>query len=405
MSQPPNEPPTGGAPDDGAGGSPDDPDTPFRGWIDPDDRLWRHPSEAAGGPRPARPPLPPVLEKPHRGPLMVIVGAASVVAAVAWGIILLSPPSDHPASDLSRDAGADAPMTTLAASQRVVPPVAETAGNSMVELQADTTHGTVLLAAVAVAEGGLVATTADGLRGLQSIDMVGPDGHLLRASVVATDQTSDLALIAVPDDVPVATFADDGTLAPGAADYTLTMAGPAGAVPTLRCEPGSVTAVGQPISLGPADGLAAIVSSAPGAVQEPGDPLLNAAGEVIGILYDDPASPAAAPATFLPSALILGVADDLRSSSRVAHGWLVGVALNPSASPGAQIMSVTPGSPAAAGKLQPGEVITGVDAAPVRTAAELRERLYVLAPHASVALSVRQGDTTRVVDVSLSPSP
>ena len=41
---------------------------------------------------------------------------------------------------------------------------------------------------------------------------------------------------------------------------------------------------------------------------------------MLGILYD--ADPGTSPATFLPSDLVLGVADDLRSQNRVVHGWL-----------------------------------------------------------------------------------
>ena len=95
------------------------------------------------------------------------------------------------------------------------------------ELQATTTHGTVLLVGVAVAEGGLVATTADLLGGLRRIDMVGPAGQLEPASVVATDKTSDVALVSVPEDLPVATFADDTGLDSGTPDLALTFV-PAG---------------------------------------------------------------------------------------------------------------------------------------------------------------------------------
>ena len=41
---------------------------------------------------------------------------------------------------------------------------------------------------------------------------------------------------------------------------------------------------------------------------------------MLGILYDP--DPGTAPATFLPSDLVVGVADDLRSQNRVVHGWL-----------------------------------------------------------------------------------
>jgi len=404
----PQEPPNGDPHDEHAGGGPDDLEAPLRGWIDPSDRLWRHPSETAHFRSGARARVSSVPfsrpEKHRRGHLMIVVGAAATMAAVAWVVILLSPASAKPSAvQTSASDASDAPMTTLAAHQRAVPAVVQAAGESMVQLRADTSHGEVLLAAVAVAEGGLVATTADALDGLRSISMVGPGGHLLRASVVAIDHDSDLALVNVPDDVPVAPFDPDNSLAPGSADFTLTMAGSSGGPPTLQSQPGTVAAVGRAIATGPADGMPSIVSSAPGVVEQSGDPLLNAAGGVVGILYGGSAS-GAAPATFLPSELVLGVADDLRSTDRVAHGWLGVKGSNAAGAGGATVVSISAGSPAA-GRLNPGEVIVGVDAMPVRTMAELRGSLYVLAPNASVALTVLQGTATRIVDLSLSGSP
>ena len=45
-----------------------------------------------------------------------------------------------------------------------------------------------------------------------------------------------------------------------------------------------------------------------------------------------------------------------------------------------------------------------MNATPVRTMAELRALLYVLAPGAAVPLSVQQGTGTKVVDVTLGTS-
>ena len=158
---------------------------------------------------------------------MVLVGVGAVMAVVAWVIVLLSPASDHPVESATQDTAAGGPLTTLAGVQNALPAAAATAGHSIVELQATTTHGTVLLVGVAVAEGGLVATTADLLGGLRRIDMVGPGGKLQAASVVATDKTSDVALVSVPEDLPVATFADDTDLDSGTPDMALTFV-PAG---------------------------------------------------------------------------------------------------------------------------------------------------------------------------------
>ncbi|HUC04073.1 MAG TPA: PDZ domain-containing protein, partial [Acidimicrobiales bacterium] len=133
---------------------------------------------------------------------------------------------------------------------------------------------------------------------------------------------------------------------------------------------------------------------------ESGDPLLDPSGAVIGLLYEQDGTVP----TYLPSQLILGVADDLRSEGKVLHGWLgVEGADAPSAS-GAGVTAVVPDGPAS-GVLHPGDVITGIGSDPVRSMAELRERLYVLAPQTKVMLSVVNGSVTRLVEVTLSSSP
>jgi len=404
VSDTPEEPDEGEpGPGEGGGQGADEPDAPLRGWIDPDDRLWRHPSEVTGGgPRTGEVPVllnaPP--RHPYRGAVMVLVGVVAVMAVIAWVVVLLSPASTKPLST-TRDTAAVAP-TTLAGPQNAVPAVAQTAGRSIVELRATTGQGTVTLIGVAVAEGGLVATTADLLAGAHKVVMVGAGGTLDPATVVATDTASDVALVTVPQDLPVAPFADDAALGVGSPDLMLSFVPAGGTTVALHCTPGAVTGVATAITSGPAGGMPAIDSSpaAPGGAA--GDPLLNASGDVVGILYDTNPG-AAGPATFLPSQLVVGVADDLRSRNRVVHGWLgVGGSDAPGGG-GARVVTVNAGSPAQ-GKLAAGQVIVGVDTMPVRTMAELRARLYVLAPGAVVAVSVQQAGGTKVVDLTLGAS-
>jgi S1-C subfamily serine protease len=396
--------------EEGSGAGPDEPESPLRGWIDPDDRLWRHPSEVTApgaGTGPATGADTPVLlnappRHAYRSAVMVLVGVAAVVAAVAWVIVLLSPASQKPLSSATGDTVAGATLTTLAGPQNAVPAAAQAAGRSMVELRATTAHGTVALIGVAVAEGGMVVTTADLLGGVRRIVVVGPGGKLEPASIVARDTTSDIALVNVPEDVPVAPFAGDSGLNGGSPDLALSFVPAGGASLALHCTPGTVTGVGTAIAGGPADGMPAITSSPATLPVTAGDPLLNSGGGVVGILYDpDPGTSSSV--AFLPSDLVVGVADDLRSSTRVVHGWLgVSGTDAPNAS-GARVESVQADGPAA-GRLEAGQVIVAVDALPVRTMAELRARLYVLAPGASIALSVQQASGTKVVDVTLSSS-
>jgi S1-C subfamily serine protease len=399
VTRPPDEPPIGGSDQDDPDHSAEESDGILRGWIDPDDRLWRHPSEL-GGTAGLR-----QLTQDHRvrhARLMLLTGVVAVAAVVAWASILLSPASDHPTSAAGLDSASDSPLTTLAATASGMPGAASAAGQSLVALRAVTSHGEVTLVGVAVADGGLVATTAAGLAGLRRLDMVGPDGHLLSASVVGVDSASNLALINVPDDLPVAPFADDASLASGTEDYTLSMDWGSSDTVSLRCTPGLVTSVGSPITSGPANGMPDITSTAPGLEAQAGDPLLNEAGQVVGLL-NAPSAGSSAPA-FLPTQLVLAVADDLRSTDKVEHGWLGVDGTDMPGVVGAKVAAVMPGSPAF-GRLQAGEVIVGIGSVPIRTMAELKARLYVMAPGSPVDFSVRQGGSTQVVDVTLGASP
>ena len=346
--------------------------------------------------------LNPPQSHPYRGAVMVLVGVGAVMAVVAWVVVLLSPASQHPLRGATTDTAAAAPLTTLAGAQNAVPGVAQAAGHSMVELQLTTGQGTVALIGVAVAEGGVVATTADLLGGVRRLVMVGPEGKLEPARVVATDPASDVALVDVPEDLPVAPFADDSSLSGGSPDLTLSFVPAGGTAVALHCTPGSVTDAGSAVASGPAGGMPTITSSPSAPAVAAGDPLLNATGGVVGLLYD-PSPGTSSPGTFLPSQLVVGVADDLRSKDKVVHGWLGVSGTDTPDDAGAKVVQVQSDGPAA-GRLQQGQVIVAVDALPVRTMAELRARLYVLPPGAAIAVSVQQGTGTKVVDVTLAAS-
>ena len=88
----------------------------------------------------------------------------------------------------------------------------------------------------------------------------------------------------------------------------------------LRGTAGAVTKVGTAIASGPASTMPSITSSPATPSLLSGEPLLNDNGAVLGILYNPESG--SSPATFLPSDLVVGVADELRSKNRVVHGWL-----------------------------------------------------------------------------------
>jgi putative serine protease PepD len=393
----PEEPPEEG-PETDISGSPTYGSEPsLRGWIDPDDRLWRHPSEVATGATRAAETRLAGIRHPRT---MILIGAAATLAAFAWAMVLISPASDQPTAVTASDNAPDIPVTTLAVQSEQVPAPAAGAGRSVVQLQAVTGHGVISLVGVAVAEGGLVVTAANGLTGLDSLSMIGTDGRRLRASVLSIDSSSDLALISVPDDIPVAPFADDATLKDGSPDMALSMTTLSDGTMSLHSQAGSVTGIGAMIGSGSAKGMPGITSTVASTLdQEPGDPLLNREGAVIGILYQSGTT-----ATYLPTQLVLGVADDLRSAGRVSHGWLGVRGTTAPGSGGAEVAQLMTGSPATS-MLAPGDVVVALGTVPIRSMADLRGRLYVMAPNSKIELSVLEGATTHVVDVTLGASP
>lgn len=162
-----------------------------------------------------------------------------------------------------------------------------------------------------------------------------------------------------------------------------------------------------------------------------GQPLVDADGEILGIL--DQSGAAAGPGVarpYLPAPLVVGVAKELAMTGKVRHGWLGlqgqdASATGPttvsdipqttttyttsavSAEPpvqGAQVVAVDPGGPAA-GALQPGDVIVALDGQPVRSMAELRARLYVLQPGTRATVTVERSGKSVTAVVELSPSP
>jgi hypothetical protein len=110
---------------------------------------------------------------------------------------------------------------------------------------------------------------------------------------------------------------------------------------------------------------------------------------------------------FLPAELVVGVATDLARYGHDRHGWLgisgetaSGSASTPVA--GARVITVEASGPAH-GILLPEDVIVGLDQAPIRTMAELRSRLYVLAAGTVVHVTVVRDGAEKSLAVTLSP--
>jgi S1-C subfamily serine protease len=451
--------PFGGGPDDPDGGedqggalgeTPDDgaedelDETTLKGWLPPDDRLWRHPSEVLATPSVAEggrglekgsayPVAVPVGSQPHRrrNIATALVGTGVAAAVVVVGILLLvsiGPSSRAGQSATGSGSSTATTVTEVTGCCRAVPAAAQSAQSAMMALQVSTGHGVTQSCGVTVAPGGLVATTLDAVAGARSVTATTAGGRREPARIVATDRSSDIALVRVGGDPPVAQFADDASVTAGQPAMVMgvvTRPGH-GTQTTTMWSDDTVRSVGAAVVGGDASGMAGIDAAARSIPAMAGEILLKPDGRVIGIL-DSTGSPRGY--VFLPTQLVVGVADDLALSGRVRHGWLdveggnappgsytstgpsttgvsstTGSTATGQASGGALVVKVEPNG-ASSDVLRAGDVIFAVNSVPVRSMAELRSRLYVLGPGTQVQLGISREGTTMTVAVDLSASP
>ncbi|MGH9100303.1 MAG: S1C family serine protease, partial [Acidimicrobiales bacterium] len=132
----------------------------------------------------------------------------------------------------------------------------------------------------------------------------------------------------------------------------------------------------------------------------PGEALVDTQGRVAGILSGARGSER----SFLPMPLVVGVSDELESAGAVRHGWLGITDSTPLGSTGAQVLWVDPQG-AVAHALRAGDVIVRVDGWRVRSAADLRSMLYLMAPGARVSVEAQRGSQLVRTVVKLAPSP
>ena len=295
-----------------------------------------------------------------------------------------------------------------------------TIGPSMVALTVTVAGRSIHSTGVTVESGGLVVALASAVAGATSITTVDPNGRRTSAAVLASDQNSNLAVLRVNSDLPVAQFSDDADMKPG--DATVAVA------PEPRANQTGVTDAvyaGTVRSSGTAVGADATTSAmsatavnAPLGAGDAGCAMINHAGAVTGIMDTTTTMKGRRVSVFLPADLVVGVATQLIATGSVRHGWLGVDAsdLSASTSPpgattastastaatgGALVDTVQPGGAAARAGIQVGDSIVDIDGRPVRSLADLRTRLYADPPGATLTVTYDRNGATATVGVEL----
>lgn len=254
---------------------------------------------------------------------------------------------------------------------------------------------------------GLILTNEHVVRGADDVVVTLPDGRELEAVVVGTDDVTDLALLRVDAQTPLpaAPLGDSDELIIG--EWVVAIGNPFGFMlsntePTVTA--GVVSAVGRNIIPSGEDRgfyLDMIQTDASINPGNSGGPLINAAGEVVGvnssILSRSGGSQGLGFA--IPINRAMRVARDLADDGQVRRAW-IGADVEPAdpnrfgRSSTVQVTAVAPGSPAARAGLRPGDVIRRVAGEAINTPLDWEAEVLDLVVGEPAPIVVRRGDRT-----------
>jgi S1-C subfamily serine protease len=392
-----------------------------RGWLPPEDRLWRHPSEIArhGLPRSTFPLFDAGSERwqRHRIRRSSLAAGAAGVAAVAAAVAVALVVVDATGTGAGRGAiPAISPNAVTIATSSIANPshnvmqLVAALRPSLVEIE-PTKGSAAHMTGVVLPGGALVVTAASAVAGVSDVDVITADGKRHRGHLVGSDSHSGVAVVSTDGGLTAAPFADE-PVGPGDFALVACLCPTSGSSEERRADTAAdaalstVTQVG--LGVAPQGGpvlVDAIEAEMPIGRAPWGGVLVDSHGRVIGVLDGVTTGDGADTlGVFVPAPLAQGVAEELAKSRHVNHGWL-GVECSDMGPSGATVTRVMPGSPAASAGLRPGDVVVAVGSHPVGSLAELQERLYTVPPGDPVQLSVARGAGNVVMSVTLADSP
>ena len=260
---------------------------------------------------------------------------------------------------------------------------------------------------------GHIVTNHHVIEGADKISVTFADRTRLEASVVGTDPRTDLALLKVDADGPLAHVGFGDSAAVRVGDWAVALGNPFGL--GLSATTGIISARGRRIGAGPSDDflqISALINKG-----NSGGPTFNLEGEVIGVntAIFSPNGGGVGIGFAIPSSLAKDVVSALREHGTVVRAWLgvriqrIGDDLADSLglpdSNGALVASIAPDGPAAGSDLRQGDVIVAVDDKPVDRMHTLPGTIGAMEPGSTANLTVVRDGEERDVPVTLGRLP
>jgi serine protease Do len=232
------------------------------------------------------------------------------------------------------------------------------------------------------------------------------------ATVVGSDQRTDLALLKIKHDKPFKNFLEFAADEPRVGDWVLAVGNPFGLGGTVTA--GIVSAGGRSIGAGPYDFLQIDAAVNRG---NSGGPAVNLKGQVIGVntaIYS-PSGGNVGIAFAIPSQLAKKVIGELQSSGKVSRGWLgvtiqdvnedIGESLGIKDAKGALISKIMDDGPSANSELKVRDVIIKVNGEAVNNSRDLARKIAELAPNTDAKILVIRDGAEKNLNIKLGTFP
>ena len=382
----------------------------------PYDVADRAPSAPATAPGPA--PVPPSPAGPAAVGRGRRAGAAALVAvalvAGSAGSLLTraldGDPESAPAGQTTRPASPATSSRRLDGAALDVAGVVAAAGPSVASIQVSYRGrgATGAGSGVVLTADGEVLTNAHVVDGASSVRVtLAGESRARTAVVIGSDPSADLALLRIDDaaGLPVAELGRSGDVAVGDDVVAIGNALALRGGPTVTR--GIISALDRTLQADSVAMTGLIQTDASISSGNSGGPLVDATGRVIGINTAVASSGGRSAAENIGFAIpvdqALPVIERLRGNTSAALAGFLGIRSSDPAdgSRGATIVDVEPGSPAAAGGLRAGDLVTHVGDKAIDGAAALGAAVRSRQPGETVRLRVVRGDTEVGVDVTL----
>jgi len=232
------------------------------------------------------------------------------------------------------------------------------------------------------------------------------------AKVVGTDPRTDIALLKIDGDKKFTNYLEFANTKPRVGDWVLAVGNPFGLGGTVTA--GIVSAGGRSIGAGPYDFLQIDAAVNRG---NSGGPSVNLQGQVIGVntaIYS-PSGGNVGIAFAIPSDLAKNVIDQLKSSGKVARGWLgvtiqdvnedIAESLGLKDAKGALVTKIMDDGPSAKSDLKVRDVVVEVNGAAIANSRDLARKIADLPPDSPAKLTVVRDGKQQPANVKLGTFP